>query len=58
MYTPVFPCKFCGKEITAQISGDQGLLVLCDCKESREAWEREHRATIERRKKARRRGRR
>jgi hypothetical protein len=54
MYIPVFPCKYCNKEIQAQINGEQGLLVLCDCKEARKAWESEHRAEMERRKKRRR----
>jgi hypothetical protein len=55
MYTPIFPCKFCDKEISASVQGDQGVVVLCDCPDAREAWEKEHRATMERRKKARKR---
>lgn len=49
-YVPKFKCKYCGEERSAQVNGDQGLLTMCGCKESRDAWEREHRAEMERRK--------
>ncbi len=52
-FVPSFKCQYCGEVKAAQVSGDQGLFVPCDCKEAREAWERQHRATMERRKKAR-----
>lgn len=55
-YVPVFKCEFCGKERAAQVNGDIGLLVMCDCKESREDWERKHRAEMERRKRLKRGG--
>lgn len=56
MIVPTYKCKFCEKETAASMdfSGDvpSGVLSLCDCQESRAAWEREHRAQIEQRKQA------
>ena len=54
IYVPEFTCAHCGETKASQVSGDQGMFIPCDCKESRDAWEREHRATMERRKKLRR----
>ncbi len=56
MMVPTYKCRYCQKEIVAQMdfSGDipSGTLPICDCKENRDAWERDHRALMELRKKA------
>lgn len=56
MIVPTYKCSYCQKEITAEMdfSGDMlsGTLPVCDCKENRDAWERQHRAQMELRKKA------
>ncbi len=49
-YVPQFECPQCGKVRTPQINGDQGLLTMCDCRESQDAWEKQHRIEMERRK--------
>lgn len=53
-YTPSFECKYCGKWIEAQVSGNEGMLAPCDCEGARREWENQHRAEMERRKRARR----
>lgn len=53
MYKPAFKCKFCDKLLNCHVNGVQGVLTLCDCKESREEWEKEHRIEMERRKRLR-----
>jgi hypothetical protein len=58
-YIPSFKCPHCGEVRQAQIFGPgEGLFVMCDCKESRDEWERKHRIEMERRKNAERGGRR
>lgn len=53
MYTPAFACKHCGEEKPAKMHGEsQGLVIPCDCEASRKAWEDDHRAAMERRKRA------
>lgn len=52
----VFKCPYCEKEQQPRIDTSQeiatGVLAICDCKESREAWEIQHRADMERKKNA------
>ncbi len=57
-YVPSFKCPHCGETRQAQVNGDQGLLTMCECKESRDEWERNHRIEMERRKNFKRGGRR
>lgn len=56
MIVPTFTCPHCQKDSKPEVdmTGEipVGTMVLCDCPESRAAWEAEHRATIERRKNA------
>ena len=54
-YTPKFTCPYCDKEINGivhSLEGDfaSGTLQQCDCKESRDAWEVNHRQVMEERK--------
>ena len=58
MIIPTFKCPYCDKESTPtmDMTGEMpvGMMVACDCSESRKAWETQHRAEVERRKNARR----
>lgn len=54
VFKPSFKCKHCGNVVSSYVNGDQGLLVPCDCEESRKQREFEHRMEMERRKRARR----
>lgn len=47
-FQPTFTCKYCERVVAPQGT----TVVMCDCKGAREAWEREHRAKMERRKAA------
>lgn len=53
-FVPSFTCPHCGNTRQAQVDGDVGILTMCDCKESRDEWERQHRIEMERRKRAKR----
>jgi len=61
MISPVFKCPYCEKDIkpTIDFTGDMpvGMMPVCDCPESRQAWEAQHRAEVEARKNALRNGR-
>lgn len=56
MIIPTYKCNYCQKEIAAEMDFSgimlSGTLSICDCKENRDAWEREHRARMEQRKQA------
>lgn len=56
MIVPTYICDYCGSESKPIIdsTGEMpvGTMILCDCKESRAAWEAQHRADMERRKAA------
>ena len=52
-YVPEFVCPYCGDSKSSQISGEHGVFLQCGCKEAMEAWEKAHRAAMERRKKVR-----
>ena len=55
MYTPTFKCPHCGSVRSSHVSSPtQALFIPCDCAESRRQRELDHRAEIERRKRARR----
>jgi len=48
---PSYICPYCQEtqKMTFE-SSSNGMLQMCDCKGSRDAWEMEHRAAMERRK--------
>lgn len=56
MIVPSFTCPYCDSESkpTVDTTGEMpvGLMTMCDCPQSRAAWETQHRADIERRKNA------
>jgi len=60
MYKPHVICPYCGTTIEAKVSGTtldglaHGYQPACSCAESQRAWELEHRARIEARKRAKR----
>jgi hypothetical protein len=60
-YKPHLKCQYCDTITNAKLSAGtvagglaHGFVSLCDCAESRQAWEKEHRARIERLKRAKR----
>lgn len=54
----MFKCNYCGNEIKPELNFHQdtgertGIMAICDCAESRVAWETEHRMKMEARKRA------
>lgn len=56
MIVPTYVCGYCGSESKPVVdsTGEMpvGTMILCDCPESRQAWETQHRAEMERRKAA------
>lgn len=61
MITPVFKCPYCASDIKPNIDSTGtmpvGMMAMCDCPDARKAWEEKHRAEVEARKNANRRGR-
>lgn len=61
MIQPVFKCPYCDSDMKPNIDTTGvmpvGMMAMCDCLEARQAWETQHRAEVEARKNASRRGR-
>ena len=55
MFTPSFTCEFCGEVVSAEVEGDAGMFVPCQCKKARDERDRQHYLEMERRKQQRRR---
>lgn len=54
-YVPTFVCPYCGESKKAELTRhNEGIFAPCSCEDAQEAWERDHRAEMERRKRLRR----